>query len=140
MAENNQEKTEQPTSKKLRDAREKGNVAQSHEVGNAVVLLTGMLLLLMMGGQILAGLESSSVAVFSNLNSFELTPSSVPAYFRSGTLYLIRLLAPFSLMVMILAVLTRLVQNGWILTAKPLEPKPEKLDPFNAFSFLPKQD
>lgn len=111
MAENNQEKTEQPTSKKLRDAREKGNVAQSHEVGNAVVLLSGMILLLMLGGQILAGLKSSSISIFAHLNSFELTVDTVPGYYRSGLFWLVKLLAPFSFGVMILAVLTRLIQK-----------------------------
>ncbi len=136
MPETNQEKTEQPTSKKLRDAREKGNVAQSHEVGNAVVLLVGMLLLLMMGGQIMTGLKTSSRSIFSNLNAFDLTAHSVPLYFRSGVFYLMKLLAPFSLLVMILAVLTRLIQNGWVFTAKPLEPKPEKLNPFTGIKRL----
>ena len=39
------EKTEQPTSKKLQDARKEGQVAKSKEIANAFVLLSMFLLI-----------------------------------------------------------------------------------------------
>ncbi|MEO0763001.1 MAG: EscU/YscU/HrcU family type III secretion system export apparatus switch protein, partial [Pseudomonadota bacterium] len=39
------EKTEQPTPKKLRDARKKGQVAKSKEVSSAALIVTVMVLL-----------------------------------------------------------------------------------------------
>jgi type III secretion protein U len=41
------EKTEQPTPKKLREAREKGQVAQSREVGSAAVIVTVMVVFIL---------------------------------------------------------------------------------------------
>ena len=39
------EKTEQPTSKKLEDARKKGQVAKSMEINSAVILLVSLVFL-----------------------------------------------------------------------------------------------
>lgn len=52
MAENEdgQEKTEQPTEKRLRDAREKGQVARSKELGTAAVFVVATCALLAFGG------------------------------------------------------------------------------------------
>ena len=48
--ENGQEKTEQPTGKRLQDAREKGEVPRSRELNTTVILLAGAGGLLTLGG------------------------------------------------------------------------------------------
>ena len=52
--EQSQDKTEQPTGKKLEDARQKGNVAQSREIPS-VLILTGSLGVLFFGGSWMLG-------------------------------------------------------------------------------------
>ncbi|MBP8127242.1 MAG: EscU/YscU/HrcU family type III secretion system export apparatus switch protein, partial [Aeromonadaceae bacterium] len=42
MAEEGQEKTEAPTGKRLDEAKQKGQVPRSKEMGTAVVLMTGI--------------------------------------------------------------------------------------------------
>jgi len=49
MAENSdQEKTEEPTSKRLEDAHKKGQIARSRELNTFVMLITSAVLLLML--------------------------------------------------------------------------------------------
>ncbi len=51
-----QEKTEEPTSKRLDDAQKKGQIARSRELNTFVMLITSATLFLMMGSQIGHGL------------------------------------------------------------------------------------
>lgn len=57
MAENQdgQEKTEQPSEKRLRDAREKGQVAKSRELSTALIFLAATGTLAMLGGRLATG-------------------------------------------------------------------------------------
>lgn len=52
MAETDQERTEQPTPKRLSDAREKGQIARSKELGTALVLIGAAIALMVMGRQL----------------------------------------------------------------------------------------
>ncbi|MPW28782.1 flagellar biosynthesis protein FlhB [Agarivorans sp. B2Z047] len=60
MADDDQEKTEDPTGKKLEDARNKGQVARSKELGTAAVLISAALAIMVFGGM----LAESMVKVF----------------------------------------------------------------------------
>ncbi|WP_163131572.1 flagellar biosynthesis protein FlhB [Agarivorans sp. Alg241-V36] len=60
MADDDQEKTEDPTGKKLEDARNKGQVARSKELGTAAVLISAALAIMAFGGM----LAESMVKVF----------------------------------------------------------------------------
>src|SRR5919112_560 len=46
------EKTEQPTEKRLRDARRKGQVAKSHDLSSAVLLVVAVAVLYLAGGHV----------------------------------------------------------------------------------------
>jgi len=59
------EKTEEPTSKKLEDARKKGQLARSKELSATLVLIGGALAFLMFGGWIAKGLFYSTERLFS---------------------------------------------------------------------------
>jgi flagellar biosynthesis protein FlhB len=52
MPEQNGEKSQEPTQHRRQQAREEGQVAKSQDLGSAIILLAGMLILLMMGQQL----------------------------------------------------------------------------------------
>jgi flagellar biosynthesis protein FlhB len=52
MAEQSGDKSQEPTPHRRQQAREEGNVAKSQDLGSAVLLLAGLLILLMMGRQL----------------------------------------------------------------------------------------
>lgn len=129
MADNTQEKTEKPTPKRLSESRQEGNVAQSQEISSAVVLMSGVMLLLFMGGGMMRKLKGAFYAVYLNIDILEVTIDSIPGYFRMGGYFMIDLLAPFALILAILAAAAKIAQVGWLFTLKPMVPKPEKLNP-----------
>ena len=132
---NGAEKTEEPTDKKLDDARKEGQVAKSQEVATAFSLLFLFILL-----RIVYGFMGR---IFSN--TFETVYNSIPyvartydgmlplAYISSlvihAMLTLLLLCAPFFIVGFIVAFICDYVQVGYKPTTKPLEPKLSKLNP-----------
>ena len=51
-----EEKTEQPTPRKLEDARKKGQVARSQELNSVIIIITGMMALLFFSSNIMSNL------------------------------------------------------------------------------------
>ncbi len=121
------EKTEQPTPKKLRDARKKGQVAKSKEVNSAVTLLAAF--------AVLWFLRDWFWNRFRNLVSLPIAYINQPfesAYQELGVLVIkeimILSLLPVGV-VMAAAVVANVVQVGFLMTVEPIVPKFEKLNP-----------
>lgn len=133
------EKTEQPTAKKLSDARKEGQVAKSREIANALTLI-GLFLLLKF---ILSFLGDEFLGSFSD--AYNRIPVLVRFYdgqFRYGEMYalllstLLRILlsvAPFFAVGFILSFLGDFLQVKWQITTKPLQPKFSKMNPISGF-------
>lgn len=140
------EKTEQPTPKKLDDARKEGQVAKSKEIGNAATLL------------VLFALLSTLVTYFSRkfLEIFNSIYSQIPDYvvcydgdvpfititnaIRFAMQQILWALLPALIVGFIVAFVANLVQVGWRPTAKPMQPKFNKLNPINGFKRLFSKD
>jgi flagellar biosynthetic protein FlhB len=134
---NGAEKTEQPTAKKLDDARKEGQVAKSQEVATAFSLLALFIILRFVYGFM--------GEIFSN--TFEYVYNSIPnvartydgylpiAYISSlvihAMLTLLLLCAPFFIVGFSVALICDFVQVGFKPTTKPLQPKFSKLDPIS---------
>jgi flagellar biosynthetic protein FlhB len=121
------QKTEEPTGKRLRDARKKGQVASSREV-NTWLLLFGFGALLAIGGSSILSDLTATISVFVRMP--HLIPTSADGLGDVlGNLILDILaimLIPFGLFV-ILALAGSLGQNGILFTADPMTPKLEKI-------------
>ncbi len=133
MADNYQDKTEQPTPKRLQEAKQKGNVAKSVEVNSAVSLLGGLALIYLTSGMffrqftlvfqgIFSGGYNTSLSTENLLSYFikGLAGVGVPAFLLMGGLLLIGLAASY-------------LQVGFIFTFEPIQPKFEKINPGKGF-------
>ena len=127
------EKTEQPTAKRLQDARERGQVARSRERGSAAVMIVGSGALLYGGGplanafgQLLrSGLVlDRSVIVDGAAMGHQLGVAAVNA---------LLILLPFFAAVAAAAVLAPLALGGWVFTGQALVPDFSRLNPVNGF-------
>lgn len=133
------EKTEEPTGKKLTDARKEGQVAKSREIANATGLIA-LFLILKFG---IGFLGENFLAAFSGI--YEKIPNLIKLYGNLvpvGDLYsllgnvllkILMLLAPFFIIGFIIAFLSDYVQVKWKVTTKPLQPKFNKLNPVSGF-------
>ena len=126
---NAQEKTEQPTPKRLRDAREKGQVARSRELTTMGVLLASAAGILFIGGNIITGLLNMMGGAF-RLNRTDLMDiENVPRIFEQAMIDSIWMLLPFFTIVVAAALLSPMALSGWSFSMQAIAFKWEKLDP-----------
>ncbi len=135
MAEDSgQERSEEPTSKRLADAREKGQIARSRELNTCVVLVAGSALLLLEGAKAASALAALMRAEF-RISRAELFDDQILLnHFGNVMLQAADILAPF-LGLMVLAVFAGpLGLGGWAFSLESLAPKWEKMDPLQGFA------
>lgn len=85
-----QEKTEQPTSKRIEESRANGQVAKSLEINSLAVFTTGLLLLFLLKGYLGGKISEAAVFIFNSLDvldmNIDLRLSS--GYYSNNLLYL----------------------------------------------------
>ncbi len=132
------EKTEDPTSKKLSDARKEGKVAKSKEIVNGVSLLGFFIALrvfLSFAGIRIAEIFRWIYTLFPDIVNMKggLTVQAFIGIFRSLLGKTLIILLPFLIIGFSADFVTNLVQVGWKPTMKPLEPKLSKFNPISGF-------
>lgn len=131
-----EEKTEQPTPKRLREARERGSVAKSTELNSAVMLLLGLSFLYFMGPKIGDMLMSGTRTVFMHIGNVDASVDQVGTYYTNGLDFVGKLLGPFFVFLVFIGLGVNVLQIGFLLTARPLEPDLGKLSPIKGFKQL----
>lgn len=120
------EKTEEPTAKKLRDARQEGQVPHSKDLTQSVLVVS-----------LFAYIMADSVNLLRTLGEMMVMPAGVlgmefnqavnavtTRLLREG----MRVMAPFLLIVILLGLFVELAQTGMLLTFKPLSQVGKKLN------------
>ncbi|MBQ7658110.1 MAG: flagellar biosynthesis protein FlhB [Butyrivibrio sp.] len=134
---NGAEKTEQPTQKKLDDARKEGQVAKSQEIATAFSLLALFVIIRVIYPFLGTNFQTLFERVYNNIPNVARTyDGMLPiAYIRSilsnAILTMLLMSAPFFIVAFIIAFVSDLVQVGFKPTAKPLQPKLSKLNPIS---------
>ncbi|VAW45361.1 Flagellar biosynthesis protein FlhB [hydrothermal vent metagenome] len=131
MAENadGSEKSEDPTEKKLRESRDKGQIPRSRELTTLLVTLSAALFLLFYGAQMIAdfevimvkGLSFERSVAFDTLKLFDLIGALVETAFY--------LILPFLLVMTFIALVAPVLLGGWSFSVKAMSPKISKLNP-----------
>ena len=134
---NGAEKTEQPTAKKLNDARKEGQVAKSQEIATAFTLLALFVIIRVIYPFMGTNFQTLFERVYNNIPNVARTYDGMlpVAYIRSiltnAILTMLLISAPFFIVAFIIAFLSDLVQVGFKPTGKPLQPKLSKLNPIS---------
>lgn len=133
------EKTEPATSKKLDDVRKEGQVAKSKELISAVSLLALFVLI-----KVYIGIVGEKLLkVFQDFyNTFDKIISSsatgLPMNLsleavKQMLISIVLIAAPFLIVAVIIAFLLNVLQQKWMVTAKPLQPKASKISLLSGF-------
>jgi flagellar biosynthetic protein FlhB len=124
-----QEKTEQPSAKRLQQARERGQVARSRELNTLVMLLLSGFGFLLYGGYIVSGLLDMMRAEFTidRVKIFE--ADMLPQYIWDALLESVKYLTPFFILLVIAAIVGPISLGGVVFSTKALAPKLDRLDP-----------
>lgn len=123
------EKTEEPTPKKLRDARKKGQVAKSQDVVSAALIVGCFVAVSIFWPRYVEELKALIVfpAAFYQL-PFE---QALSAVLKGIVTKLILLTLPFLAIVIIGAIATNFFQVGALLVFEPIKPELKKLNPID---------
>ncbi len=133
MAEDDDDKTEEPSHKKLNDAREKGQVVMSRELNSWVILATAALMTAMILGDFTAGLADKLKVFIARPHLFVMDSGGLRELFQDSmqTIGLYILLPVFALLAA--GIIAPLVQAGPLLVWSQLNPKWNKLNPVSGF-------
>ncbi|VVE48141.1 type III secretion protein [Pandoraea iniqua] len=121
------EKTEQPTPKKLRDARAKGQVPYSKDFTKAMLTVALLGYIVLRGDAITSQMQSLMLApaAFLHLPFYDAV-GAMAGQMRSDAL---GLLVPFLLIVLGVGIFSDVLQVGFALAFEAIQPSAQKIDP-----------
>jgi flagellar biosynthetic protein FlhB len=129
MSEDSSQKTEEPTARRLKRARDEGQVARSVELSAAAVMFTATLILFTMGGAWLKLLSTYFAAGFTFDRKVLETPALLPAAFATQLTHAFLLVLPVMLVTLGVAILTSGAVGGYLFSLGSVLPKFSKLSP-----------
>ena len=130
------EKTEEPTTKKLDDARKEGQVSKIQELTTAFGLLGLFLSLKAFTGLLGKRLINSFTDVYAMIGtvaSDEFNNNTYGRLLQDGILEVLLAILPFLAVAFLIAFVTNVMQVKWKVTGKPLMPKLSKINPIKGF-------
>lgn len=124
-----QEKTEEPTPRRLEKAREEGQVARSRELTTFLMLLGGVVGMWSMGGLLYdqLGTVMEQAFLFERRQAFDTGPM-LAKVLELGQRTLVAML-PLFLLLALIALVAPALLGGWLISAKSLKPQLGKLNP-----------
>jgi flagellar biosynthetic protein FlhB len=135
MAEMEGQRTEQPTHRKKQKAREKGKVARSAELTAACVIIGGIISLKLLLPWIVSQTSHFAAKSFGSTASIE-TFADVQRVTVDVVLDAARIVSPFLLAVLGVALVANYVQVGFLFSSQPLSLSLEKINPIAGFKRL----
>ncbi len=123
-----QEKSEKATPRKLKKARDRGQVARSMEINSVVIVSFGFLTLYFFGPSIFDKISGLLRYSLSEAPNIAIIPSSFHHIFSDRLMDFGMIVGPVLLIVAVFAYFINVVQIGFLVSIKSIEPKFDKLD------------
>lgn len=131
MAENEDgtEKTEEPTDKKLRDAREKGQIPRSKELTTLLMTLSAALFFYLYGPQMMSDIQDLMIRGLSFERDIAFDTQKLFDLIIALVISSIFMILPFVFLMVFVAMVSPLLLGGWSFSTKALAPSIGKLNP-----------
>ncbi len=126
-------KTEQPTSKRLDEARSSGNFARAEEVQVVFGLMAAFVILFFYAKEVSVSMAMNMQGVLGNLGEFPFNRTMAIATGRDGLGAMLFLISPVCAAGIFASILAGGLQSGFRLSPKALKFKGKKLNPLNGF-------
>ncbi|MFW9081061.1 flagellar biosynthesis protein FlhB [Pseudomonas sp. P2757] len=128
-SESGQDKTEDPTEKRKKDSREKGEIARSKELNTLAIMVTGTCALLIFGGMLAQELMDLMRINFT-LTREEIMDQTYMGKFlmHSGLIALVAI-QPIMIALVLAAIIGPIALGGWLFAAGSLAPKFSRMNP-----------
>jgi len=135
LPESFQEKTEQPTEKRLQDARKKGQIAQSPELASCFVILFLSVFLYYAMSKGFTTMVTTYSSYIRSL-SIEVTPGSVRGVLFFAVHQWLIIVVPVFVLLIALGIFSSFIQTGFMWSFEAISLKLETLDPLNGMKRL----
>ncbi len=124
-----QEKTELPTEKRIKESREKGQVARSKELGTFAILIAAGSSFLILGDSIIEGLLVLIHEALTPSRELIFDTEALPSHLLAFIGETIRVLTPFFGVLIVAAIVSGTVMSGWNFSFKAFAFKANKMNP-----------
>ena len=125
------EKTEQPTDKKISDARKRGQVPRSREAATLFVLLSGVLALWAMSGYLAVGMRDVMLTSFTLSRDQVFTEDEMARIFVQDLVFIAMPLLAVTFIMMLFAIIGSIMLGGMNFSQEAMMPKFSKLNPLS---------
>jgi flagellar biosynthetic protein FlhB len=136
MASDSGDKTEPPTGRRRTEAREQGQIARSQDLSSALLLMGALLSLGWFGPHLMRSLINAMREYLTTTDPVTAGRVDVVPLVTSVVKSVLVAAGPILIAVMLVGILSNFVQVGFLLTTRPLEPKWDRLNPFNGIKRL----
>ena len=122
-----QQKTEPATPRRIQEARRKGQVARSHELTGALLLLAVVFLFFLLRDHFVLTMEKLVVEVVRAAGAFQVTDRSVGRLAVAAAVFVARVVGPVFAVALAVALLVNLAQVGFLFAPSVVQPKLERI-------------
>jgi flagellar biosynthetic protein FlhB len=133
MADQEQDRSEQATPFKLEEARKRGTVAKSSDFITLAVLTGAVAFVYALGWWTVRRQLALDQAILQRAGRLDLESAAIIVWLHDLLVQTLFLLAPLFAVIVILAIVSNLVQTGPVLSAEPLSPDFDRLNPATGF-------
>ena len=130
------EKTEDPTQKRLKEAHDKGDVAKSQEVSTWFTLAGATLLIALFAPQIATAIGSLMKGYMEHAHQIPVDGYALKALWRDTGQSIALIIGLPLLGLVVMAVAGNMIQHQLVFTVEPLTPKLSKISPLSGFKRL----
>ncbi|MDQ3202245.1 MAG: flagellar biosynthesis protein FlhB [Pseudomonadota bacterium] len=128
-SESGADKTEDPTEKRKKDSREKGEIARSKELNTLAIMLVGSSALLIFGGALAQELMELMRQNFTLSREVILDQRSMGTYLMSSGLMALLAIQPIMITLVLAAIIGPISLGGWLFAAGSMAPKFSRMNP-----------
>lgn len=134
--EDDSEKTEDPTQKRLDDARQKGQIPTSREVNHWIMFLAGAIFILGLAPSTGRDVADALDGIFANAHAIDVTSRALPELFSRLIADIGLAIAPLAALLIVFAFAAGVIQNGFMFTPESIKPSFDKISPIAGFKRL----
>jgi flagellar biosynthesis protein FlhB len=125
------ERTEPASSKRLEEARGKGQIPRSQELATFSILMTGIVMLISLGPELLGTLKTIFIAELSFSRTTISDPNQMLLHFTGSAQKALMACLPIILPCALMAIITPVLIGGWLFTVEALTPNFARMNPMN---------
>lgn len=127
------EKTEEPTAKKLSDARKKGQIARSKDLGTMFVLVGSAFALMLMGNALVQALSTMMKRLFTLSRQETMDVHALSSVVLSGSSAVVFPMLAIFFIIILAAFIGNTMLGGMAFSWEAMAPKANRLSPFAGF-------